>query len=123
MFQEFNELAMRLDYSISTTKLQLLKAFDTLKRNIEHIKDINEKKKKAIKRTYIREFVLSVRISLCLTSPSTMKQLGANQKAFSRKGGPQIPDRIEITARDEKGCIHERFAIIRELAASNNVGM
>lgn len=29
-----------------------------------------------------------------------------------------MSDKIETTVRDEKGCIHERFAIIRELAAS-----
>lgn len=120
MFQDFHELALRLDMAISTTKLQLLKSLDNLRRNIENVREINEKKRRAIKKTYIREFVMSVKISLCLTSPSSMKQLGNPLKtgSIAQKNRTQIPEKIEITPRDEKGCIHERFAIIRELAAS-----
>mmetsp|Transcript_39057 Transcript_39057/g.34741 ORF Transcript_39057/g.34741 Transcript_39057/m.34741 type:complete len:425 (-) Transcript_39057:1022-2296(-) len=122
MLQDFKRLATHLDFSISTTKLQLLKALDTLKRNCTALYEVNEKKRKAIKKTYIREFIKTVKIPLCITSPSTMKNLGAQPP--SKKGDKKsstIPDKIEITVRDEKGCIHERFAIIRELAANGGV--
>jgi hypothetical protein len=117
IFSEFQALTEKLDYSISSVKLQLLKAHDTLKKNCSMLNEINEKKKKAIKKTIIREFIKDTKIPLCITSPSTMKVITNAQK--SAKKPANIPDKIEITMRDEKGCIHERFAIIRELAASN----
>ena len=122
MFEDFKQLAIQLDFSISTTKLQLLKALDNLKRSCKNLNEVNEKKLKVLKKTSVRDFIKTMRIPLCITSPSTMKNLENNAKKTMKKKTSlttTIPDKIEITLRDEKGCIHERFAIIRELAASN----
>jgi hypothetical protein len=119
---EFKELSVELDYTISVTKLQLLRALDALKRNYASLKELNEKKRKAIKKSYIREFIRNLKIQLCITSPQTLKSLGTPQikskDSKDKKSG--VSDQIEVTIRDEKGCIHERFAIIRELAASKS---
>lgn len=49
-----------------------------------------------------------------------MKNITQAQK--NQKGkAPAISEKIECTMRDERGCIHERFAIIRELAANGGV--
>lgn len=124
MFDDFEKMVEHLDISISTIKLQLLKALDNLNRSCKSLEEVNEKKMKAIKKTTVRDFIKAIKIPLCITSPSTMKNLESN----SKKAPPNpkkpatatttIPEKIEITLRDEKGCIHERFAIIRELAAS-----
>ena len=112
-------MAGRLEFSISTTKLQLLKAHDALLRNFAALNDVNDKKKKAIKKSLVREFIKATKIPLCITSPSTTKTIGASVKSSVRRSTTTGPEKIEVTIRDEKGCIHERFAIIRELAASN----
>lgn len=119
MFTDFQKMATNLDFSISTTKLQLLKAYDALKRNFSALDEVNEKKKKAIKKSLIRDFIKSAKIPLCVTSPSTTRSLGNATKGTSAKKSTTIPEKVEVTVRDEKGCIHERFAIIRELAASS----
>jgi len=126
VFEDFKKMSGALDYSISTTKLQLLIALDALKRNYSSLYEVNEKKKKAIKKALVRDFIKTTKISLCITSPSTARTLGAGMgKVAPRKSTTitsaekAIPDKIVINTRDEKGCIHERFAIIRELAASN----
>ena len=119
MFTDFQKMANNLDFSISTTKLQLLKAYDALKRNFSALDEVNEKKKKAIKKSLIRDFIKSAKIPLCITSPSTTRTLGAATKGLSNKKSTSIPEKVEVTVRDEKGCIHERFAIIRELAAGS----
>lgn len=123
MFEDFKAMANMLDYSISTIKLQLLKASDNLHRNCKALNEVNEKKMKALKKTYVREFIKNIKIPLCITSPSTMKNLeDRTQRAgLSTKKKPTsntTSDRIEITWTEEKGCMHERFAIIRELAAN-----
>lgn len=121
IFEDFKRLTEHLDFSMSTTKLQLLKALDNLKRRCKALQEGNSKKVKAIKKTTVREFVKIIKIPLCITSPSTMKNLEGTKKSSSKKktsSTTTIPEKIEITLRDEKGCIHERFAIIRELAAS-----
>lgn len=118
IFTDFQKMATNLDFSISTTKLQLLKAYDALTRNFSALDEVNEKKKKAIKKSLIRDFIKSAKIPLCITSPSTTKTLGAATKGNAKKS-TSIPEKVEVTVRDEKGCIHERFAIIRELAASS----
>ena len=125
MFEDFKLMAEQLDFSISTTKLQLLKGLDNLKRSCKALHEVNEKKMKAIKKTTVREFIKTIKIQLCITSPSTMKNLEGKAKSSTKKKSSTtttIPEKIEITLRDEKGCIHERFAIIRELAASTFIG-
>jgi len=124
MFEDFKKMANDLDFSISTIKLQLLKASDNLHRNCKALHEVNEKKMKALKKTYVREFIKNIKIPLCITSPSTMKNLedrtqraGLNPKKKSSASNT-TSDRIEITWTEEKGCMHERFAIIRELAAN-----
>jgi len=120
IFEDFKQMADQLDISISTIKLQLLKALDNLKRNCKALEEVNEKKKKALKKTFVREFIKNVKIPLCITSPETMKNLEDHTKNDKKKSSATTttPERIEITCTDEKGCMHERFAIIRELAAA-----
>lgn len=130
IFQDFKTIASKLDFSISSIKLQLLRAYDALNRNYVSLKEVNEKKKKAIKKAMVRDFIKQTKIHLCITSPSTARTLGNSYKAPNSKKGSMIPgsdkplpDKIELNIRDEKGCIHERFAIIRELAASKIFGL
>ncbi len=120
VFEEFKLMTEKLDKSISTIKLQLLKALDNLKRNCKALHEVNEKKMRALKKTIVREFIKTIQIPLCITTPETMKNLEDHTKVNDKRKSSATtttPEKIEITCTNEKGCLHERFAIIKELAA------
>ena len=111
MVQEFKAVSVHLNNSIIETKLQLLKGLDSIRRNCAVLKDIYEKKKKAIKKTLIREFIQTVTIPLCITSPSTRKNLQP------KTGKVLVNTSEKIILVNQKECNHERFSFMKDLAS------
>ena len=121
MYGDFEKVAQQLDLTMSKTKLQLLKGLEALKKRYASLENLNEKKRKALKKSFVREFIRMIKIPLCVTSPSTMKSLVSEEQAQQRsslKKSTTIPDKITLILKNEEGCIHERFALARELASS-----
>ena len=113
MIYEFKAVNLDLNNSIIETKLQLLKGLDLIRRNCIMLKDIYEKKKKIINKTLIREFIQTVTIPLCITSPSTRKYLQSKMAKVSMNSNEKI---ILV---NQKECNHERFSFIKDLASKS----
>lgn len=128
MVTEFKDMIYTLNENIVEAKLQLLKGLDTVTKNYLALKDLHEKKKKAIKKTVVREFIQTVRISLCITSPATRKcfatpQANPNQRGMSRSSILQPVQHESLSSPKivilkQKDCIHERFAFMKELTSN-----
>ena len=113
MVQEFKDVSLDLNNNIIETKLQLLKGLDSIRRNCAVLKEIYEKKKRAIKKTLIQEFIQTVTIPLCITSPSTRKH-------FQPKPGKTLNNSSEkIVLVNQKECTHERFSFMKDLASKS----
>ena len=116
MFLNLKDLTDKLDFSISTTKLQLLNALDNLKRSCKAMQEINEKRIKAIEKSAVKEFIMTAYVPVCITSPSIMKKLEdsvtkkkTKKKMMSSSIGTETEEKIVL--RDIKGCLHEKTDI------------
>lgn len=128
MVVDFREMIYNLNENIVESKLQLLKGVDTMTRNFIALKEVNEKKKKAIKRGVVREFIQTVSIPLCITSPSTRKQFSSappvtpNSKNMSKSMLQPVQHEslasTKLVILKQKDCIHERFAFMKELTSN-----
>lgn len=116
----FQQVFQNIESSKDAIRIQLLEAANTLKTKSKSMREINRKKEKFLKKLFVIDFIKKVKISLCITGPSSalsITELFDGKKSFS-KGSNTMPTKISIIIRNEEGCIHEKLNIARELAAS-----
>lgn len=119
MMEEFKGLTERLDLSVSTIKLQLLKASDIVKAKSAYLNEVKKDRNNALRRENVWEFIKSLRLPICVTSPSTMGSFFKEAAKNNPKKSKLFSDKIEVLLRSDKGCIHDQFSIMKELTISN----
>ena len=118
IFGELKSRAENLDTNLSSIKLQLFDAKEILKSKNERLSEVDKERAKALKRDNIWDFIKSLRIPVCITSPSTMGSMLKDAYKNNANKSKLLSDNIEVHLRGNKGCIHDQFSIMRELTIS-----
>lgn len=121
MLEESKAQTRSLDANLSSIKLQLFDAKEILKAKNERLAEVDKEREKALKRDNIWDFIKSLRIPVCITSPSSMGNMLKDAYKNNSNKSKLLSDNIEVHLRGNKGCIHDQFSIMRELTISNTL--
>jgi hypothetical protein len=103
-----------IEKNISSTKLNLLKSIDSLKRKICVVKKLYEERSFLVKRLQARYVIDNITIPVCLTTPSNKRKLPNLNKSSKKRNNDII-----IAVRTTKRCDHEKILFITQLADRN----
>ena len=114
-------LAENIYDSISLSKFQLTEGLNKIGSKFAYLKKIAEERRLTFKRHEIRMNIKDTYLPLCISSPSSIKDIlsEANRNGNKKStAGNEIQEKIKIQPRLEQGCIHEKFSMMKELTIS-----
>ncbi len=125
LFQEIHsdmkKLAENIFASISLAKFQLIEGLQKIRSKCSYLKKIAEERRLTYKRHEIRYNIKNMYLPICISSPSSIKEIlnEANRSGNKKStAGGEIQEKIKIQPRLEQGCIHEKFTMMKELTIS-----
>lgn len=119
IFDEFKKITDNIEASTSKTKTDVLSGIDSLSKQCDYIREVLDERTNTLKRVNFWQLLKTLSVPLCITCPSNMDRERFNLNMGGNKKGTWSPDKIEVIVKIDKGCIHERMSIMRELATSN----
>jgi len=114
-------LAQDVYASISLSRFQLTQGLNKIGSKSSYLKKIAEERRLTFKRHEIRMNIKECVLPLCISSPSSIKDIlsEANRNGNKKStAGNEIQEKIKIQPRLEQGCIHEKFSMMKELTIS-----
>ncbi len=105
---------------MSAIKYQLLDAIEIMKGKVDYAKEILEEKDLSLRKMIIKQTIRTLRIPLCVSSPSTLEKFMNENKGGVKKSnaGWESEKKIEIKLKADQGCIHEKLSMMKELSLS-----
>jgi len=119
--EDFKKITENIHNVASATKYQLWDATDTIKAKFEYLREVVEERTLTFKRMKIRQIIKSLKIPLCISSPSTLDRfVNDSTKSGNKKSnaGWESEKKIEIKLKADQGCIHQKFSMMKELSLS-----
>ena len=111
---EYRKTMDTIDASISKMKADTLSGIDSLTMRGKYLQEVLDEKVTRLSKYNFWQMLRMLRVPLCITCPSNMERFNMGN---AKKSG-WSSDKIEVIVKADKGCIHERMSIMRELATS-----